>query len=105
MDETNTKDRRLKGNEMSEVYKHVSNMVINRHSYNSQTGVKNKIEVGFIEMIKSMKNRDLCQAKLPPLFDKLLDIQRYDIKNRNQIFVLLKDFSVIREREKAMIQT
>ena len=65
MDETNAKDRRLKGNEMSEVYKNVSSMIINRHSYNSQTGVKNKIEVGFIEMIKSMKNRDMCQAKLP----------------------------------------
>ena len=105
MDDHNTRDRGLKGDEMLEVYKNVSNMVINRHSYNSLTGVKNKIEVGFIDMIKGMKNRDFCQAKLPQPFDKLLDIQRYDIKNRNQIFVLLKDFSVIREREKAMIQT
>lgn len=74
MDENNTKDRRLKSNEMSEVYKNFSNMVINRHSYNSQTGMKNKIEIGFIDMIKSLKNRDLCQAKLPQPFDKLLDI-------------------------------
>lgn len=74
MDENNTKDWRLKSNEMSEVYKNFSNMVINRHSYNSQTGMKNKIEIGFIDMIKSLKNRDLCQAKLPQPFDKLLDI-------------------------------
>jgi hypothetical protein len=34
-------------------------MLIKRLSFNSQTGTKNKEEIGFIEMIKAMKNRDL----------------------------------------------
>jgi hypothetical protein len=49
-------------------------MIIKKLSYNSQTGNKKKYEIGFIEMVKAMKNRELFQAKLPKPFDKILDI-------------------------------
>lgn len=65
------------------------------------TGAKNKTEIGLLEMIKSMKNKDLQQAKLPQPFYKIVDFLRFEIKNRNQIFLMMKDFSLIREREKA----
>lgn len=71
--------------------------------FNQVNGVKTKVEVKFLEMVRDMKNRELAQAKLNEPFKKIVDIQRYEIKNRNQLFIILKDFSVIREREKAMI--
>ena len=95
---------RLKDEDLQKIYDSIRDLKLKRVQYDNKLGVKIKVEVGFIEMIKSLRNRELQQAKLPDPFNKIVDIQRYEIRNRNQLFVIIKDFSVIREREKAMIQ-
>ncbi len=97
-------DNRLQTRDLQNIYETIKELKLKRVIYDNMIKQKTKIEVGFIDMVRGMQNREMHQAKLSDPFNKIVDIQRYDIKNRNQIFVILKDFSVIREREKAMIQ-
>ena len=50
-----------------------------------------------------MKNKALQQAKLPRPLKKTVDVLRLNINQRKQVLVIIKDNSVIREREKAII--
>ena len=44
---------------MSQIYENISKMMIKRLTFNSMTSAKNKEEIGFIDMIKTMKTREL----------------------------------------------
>ena len=96
--------QRLSTKDLQKIFDTVKDLKLKRVMFDSANGVKTKFEVKFLDMVRNMKNRELSQAKLSKPFKKILDIQRFEVKNRNQLFIILKDFSIIREREKAMIQ-
>ena len=50
---------RLSRSEMEQIFNNIKEMQIQKLFYNQKCGDKNKEEVGFLEMIKTMKNREM----------------------------------------------
>ncbi len=65
---------RLKDEDFQKIYDNIRDLKLKRVQYDNKLGVKIKVEVGFIEMVKSLRNRELQQAKLPDPFNKIVDI-------------------------------
>jgi hypothetical protein len=64
----------LQSRDLLNIYETIKELKLKRVIYDNKINQKTKIEVGFIDMVRGMQNRELQQAKLSDPFNKIVDI-------------------------------
>eukprot|EP00347_Sterkiella_histriomuscorum_P023280 403335252 len=61
-------------------------------------------QVGFLELVSNIKGQELVQAKFPKPVGILADFQTLKIKKNTEMLVMIKDNTIVRQREKAIVE-